>query len=255
MKKNEIYVIKLWSNVLLDHWGVDRNVIENVVYAINYLKSIDIKVIIVSSWAVALWMKKLWKRIIKWLDFIESEQVFSSVWQTGLINIYSEYFSKYWIEVSQALLTRKDFLDWERYECMKKVLVSSLWELIIPIINENDVLSQEELTFSDNDELSALVAKMVWASKLIILSNIDWLLDDFPNWNLIKEVNIIDKNILSMVWDEKSSCWKWWMKSKLLIAKQMMDLWINMHLANWKKKWVIEKISNSEQEWTLFIKK
>lgn len=252
--KNEIYVIKLWSNVLLDHWGVDKHVIENVVYGVNYLKSINIKVIIVSSWAVALWMKKLWKRIINPLNFIESEQIFSSIWQTSLMNIYSEYFNKYSIEVSQALLTRKDFLDGDRYESMKNVLVSSLWEKIIPIINENDVLSQEELNFSDNDELSALVAKMVWASKLIILSNIDWLLDNFPNWNIIWEVNNIDKNILSMVWNEKSSHWKWWMNSKLIIANDMMNLWIKMYLANGKKKWIIEKIANWENVGTLFIK-
>jgi glutamate 5-kinase len=77
------------------------------------------------------------------------------------MDVYISYFGKYNIKVSQALLTRRDFQDRERYNSMKKVMLSSLELRIIPIINENDVLSQEELDFSDNDELSALIAAMI----------------------------------------------------------------------------------------------
>jgi glutamate 5-kinase len=77
------------------------------------------------------------------------------------MDVYISYFGKYNIKVSQALLTRRDFQDRERYNSMKKVMLSSLELQIIPIINENDVLSQEELDFSDNDELSALIAAMI----------------------------------------------------------------------------------------------
>jgi len=76
------------------------------------------------------------------------------------MNTYQNYFNFFDIRVSQALLTRKDFSDRLRYNSMKNVLLKSLEHGILPIINENDVLSQEELDFSDNDELSAMVAAM-----------------------------------------------------------------------------------------------
>ena len=247
-----IYVIKLWSNVLLDDNWIDDEVIRNVVFWVNYLKTKWIKVIIVSSGAVALWRKKIWKNAIKWLNNIESEQIFSSLWQHILINKYQDYFDKYEIKVSQALLTRKDFSDRERYNSMKRVLLTSLNQWIVPIINENDVLSQDELDFSDNDELSALISAMVWSNKLIILSNIDWLYDSFPSWNLLKEINNIDEDIFLMVSKNKSTFWKWWMESKLKTAKLVMDLWINMYLANGKINWNIERIWNNKNPWTLF---
>ncbi len=249
---NNIYVIKLWSNVILDENWVNANVMTNLAREVDLLQKAWRKVLIVSSGAIWLWKKNLWQNTIKWLTTIEAGQVFSSIWQATLMDVYISYFAKYNIKVSQALLTRRDFQDRERYNSMKKVMLSSLELRIIPIINENDVLSQEELDFSDNDELSALIAAMIWANNLIILSNIDWLYDKYPWWNLIKEVNKIDESILKMVWKDKSSMWKWWMESKLKIAKMMMDLWIKMYLANWKQKDIIKKISKWENPGTLF---
>jgi len=252
MENKNIYVIKLWSNVLLNDLWIDKKIISNVVLWVNYLRKKWDYVIIVSSWAVASWKRKVWLQTIKWLSEIESWQVFSSLWQVTLMNIYQDFFDFFWINVSQALLTRKDFSDIERYNSMKKVLLKSLELWVVPIINENDVLSQEELDFSDNDELSALIAAMLWAEKLLILSNIDWLYDSFPGWNLIKQVDTIDETIFSMVWIVKSSYGKWWMESKLKTAKMVMDLWIEMYLANWKIEWIIEKIWDGENPWTLF---
>lgn len=252
MKSSDIYVIKLWSNVLLDDSWIDKKVISNLVSWIQYLKKKWCYVIVVSSGAVALWKKKINQTNIKWLTNIEGEQIFSSMWQVWLMNIYQNFFDFFEIKVSQALLTRKDFSDRDRYNSMKKVLLKSMELGIVPIINENDVLSPEELDFSDNDELSALIAAMVWADNLIILSNIDWLYDSFPNWNLIKNINEINDEVFSMVWDTKSSLWKWWMESKLKTASLVMDLWIKMYLANWKKTWIIEEIWDKKNPWTIF---
>ena len=249
---NNIYIIKLWSNVLLWKDWIDLEVIENITKSINFLLLKNIKVVIVSSWAVALWKTKLWIKKFSWLDILEAEQVFSSIWQVELINTYQTYFNKYNLKVSQALLTRKDFADRSSYNSMKKVLLSSLKKWIIPIINENDVLSQEELDFSDNDELALLLWAMLWVEKLIILSNINWLLDNFPNWNIIKKISKIDEKIKKMVCINKSSSWKWWMDSKLKIWQQSLDLSIEMYLANWKNKEVIIDIYNWKNPWTLF---
>ncbi len=248
----EIYVIKIWSNVLLSNNWIDEDIINNIAHQVSLLKNNWINVLLVSSWAVAMWKKKMWTNTIKWLTKDECWQIFSSIWQTRLMDTYTKYFDKYDIIISQALLTRRDFSDRERYNSIKKVLFTSLELWIVPIINENDVLSVEELDFSDNDELWALLAAMIWADKLIILSNIDWLYDSFPNWNLIKKVEKIDKSILSMVWVDKSSMWKGWMESKLKTAKMMMELWIKMYIANWKNKDTIEKIYNNSNPWTQF---
>jgi len=250
--KDNIYVIKLWSNVLLDDWGINELVVSNVVKSVNFLVENWIKVLIVSSWSVALWKKNIWLTKINWLSNIEWEQIFSSLWQVSLINFYQNYFNKFNINVSQALLTRKDFSDRKRYNSMKNVLLKSLELGVIPIINENDVLSQEELDFSDNDELSALLAAMIWADKLIILSTIDGLYDKFPWWKLLKEVNEINDETYSMVWEVKSSLWKWWMASKLNTAWLLLDLWIDLYLWNWKKEDTIKNIFLWNNPGTLF---
>lgn len=250
--KNNTYVIKIWSNVLVSQEWANENIIINLVNEVQTLIKSWSKVVIVSSWAVALWKKKIWLENLKWFTKAESGQIFSSIWQLNLMNIYNKHFEKHWLKISQALLTRRDFSERDRYNSMKKVLFSSLELWVIPIINENDVLSPEELDFSDNDELSALIAAMVWAENLIILSNIDWLYDKFPWWNLIKKITKIDEEIFSMVWKDKSSMWTWWMESKLKTAKIMMDLWIKMHLANWKKENVIKNILFWNHPWTVF---
>ncbi|MFA5916664.1 MAG: glutamate 5-kinase [Candidatus Gracilibacteria bacterium] len=249
---NNIYVIKLGSNVILDENGVNESVMTNLAREVDLLQKAGRKVLIVSSGAIGLGKKNLGQNIIKGLTTIEAGQVFSSIGQATLMDVYISYFGKYNIKVSQALLTRRDFQDRERYNSMKKVMLSSLELQIIPIINENDVLSQEELDFSDNDELSALIAAMIGANNLIILSNIDGLYDKYPGGNIIKEVNTIDQNILRMVGKDKSTMGKGGMESKLKIAKMMMDLGIKMYLANGKQEDIITKIIKGENPGTLF---
>ena len=97
----------------------------------------------------------------------------ASIGQPLLMKQYGDLFLLEGITISQLLLTRGDFALRESYKSVKEVLTHSLSLNIVPIINENDVLSPEELDFSDNDQLSALVAGMMNAQKLIILSNVD----------------------------------------------------------------------------------
>ncbi|NDK07906.1 glutamate 5-kinase [Candidatus Gracilibacteria bacterium] len=248
----EIYVIKIGSNVLLGENGIDEEIINNLALKVSKLKNNGIKVVLVSSGAVAMGKKKMGTNTIKGLTKDECGQIFSSIGQTRLMDTYTRYFDKYDIIISQALLTRRDFSDRERYNSIKKVLFTSLELGIVPIINENDVLSVEELDFSDNDELGALLAAMIGADKLIILSNINGLYDSFPNGNLIKKVEKIDKSILSMVGVDKSSMGKGGMESKLKTAKMMMDLGIKMYIANGKNKDTIEKIYNNSNPGTVF---
>lgn len=252
--KKDIYVLKLGSNILLKNWKIDENVIKHITKTIFNLKQQNIDTIIVSSWAVALGRNYLWIDLINWLTKIESSQVFASVWQPILMEYYKYYLAFNTLKVSQVLLTRRDFSIKENYNSIKKVLFSSLSSNIIPIINENDVITPEELDFSDNDQLAVLVSGMIGASKIIILSNVNWLYNNHPDnwWVLVKLIDKIDENIINMASDKKSTYWKWGMLSKIKTAKMAMDLWIDMYIINWKKNWLIEKLVNWENPWTLF---
>lgn len=245
-------VIKIWSNILTWDNGLDLTTLERLVEHISEFQHAGNSVLLVSSWAVAMGKKILGMEHIKWMTETECGQLFSSVWQVSLVEVYKHLFHAQDLHISQALLTRRDFSDRERYNSMKRVLMTSLTLGIIPIINENDVLTPEELDFSDNDELASLVSAMVHADMLIILSNIDGLYDVYPGWNLMKHVDSIDENILGMVSKEKSSFWKGWMESKLKTGKLMIDLWIRLYIANGKHPDTLRQIFSWENPGTLF---
>lgn len=259
LKKDDVVVIKLWSNILMSEKlrnGVNEKIIENISNKVKMFMEKWIRVVLVSSWAVWLWKDFLWINEKKWISNLEFSQICSSIWQPILMKKYQEYFDKNSLKLSQVLLTRRDFENIENFNSMKNVIFKTLNLWIIPIINENDVLTQEELNFSDNDQLSAYVAKMINAKCFIILSNIDWLLDFSENWNwwIIRNVNKIDEKILSMVKTEKSSFWKWWMLSKIETAEFIMDLWITMFLWNWKKDDILDWLFSENFDWTIFQK-
>jgi len=238
--------------VILGDHGVDQVFLANLAVSVWKAKESGKQIIIVSSWAVGLGKKILRHNTIKWLAKTESGQIFSSVGQTSLMQHYIQFFSPLGITVSQALLTRKDFVDREGYLNMKQVLLRSLEMGIVPIINENDVLSQEELDFSDNDQLGALITGMVGGKALILLSNIDGLYDRFPWGNLIKEVSEITPETFEMACEVKSTFGTWGMASKLTTAKLLLDLGIDMYLANGKNPSSLQEIFAWKNPWTLF---
>lgn len=252
--KKEIYVLKLWSNILLGGWGIDQEVLHHISNTIFNLKKKGIDTVVISSWAVALGRNYFWTDFISWLTETETLQVFASVWQPLLMEEYKKYLSEYNIKISQLLLTRRDFSIMENYNSIKKVIFGLLALGIIPIINENDVITPEELDFSDNDQLAVLVSWMLWANKMIVLSNVHWLYNKHPDdwWVLLKYVNTINENIMSMVSNKQSTYWKWGMLSKVKTAKIAMDLWIDMYIVNWKLPWLVEKIVLWKNPWTIF---
>lgn len=101
-----------------------------------------------------------------------TNQITASIGQPFLMKVYQEIFSQYDMTVSQALLTRFDFSNKDTYASIQSVLQKQCELGIIPIINENDVVANDEIIFSDNDQLAAFVAIMLGAGKLILLSNI-----------------------------------------------------------------------------------
>lgn len=111
---------------------------------------------------------------------LKGKQAAAAVGQSLLIQLYAEQFAKYGITTAQVLLTRTDFSNKERYKNAFATFSELLERSILPIINENDTVSVTELTFGDNDMLSALVSGLVHADQLIILTDINGFYDDNP---------------------------------------------------------------------------
>jgi glutamate 5-kinase len=194
-------VIKLGTNVLTagtDHLHRPRMV--ELVRQIAEARASGVEIVLVSSGAVAAGRERLQfppKR--KDLPF---KQLLAAVGQSRLMHIYEQIFDLYSIPVAQTLLTREDLHDRHRYLNARNTILACLLHGVLPIINENDVVAVDEIRVGDNDTLSALVANLVDADLLLILSDIDGLYSADPRRDssatLIPEVRAIDDTIYAL---------------------------------------------------------
>ncbi|RXI99598.1 glutamate 5-kinase [Anaerobacillus alkaliphilus] len=181
MSKQRI-VVKIGSSSLTNNkGGLCREKLIEHANALARLKQLGHEVILISSGAVAAGFTKLGypSRPVT----IAGKQAAAAVGQGLLMQGYEEAFSQHSIVVAQLLLTRNDFLSQEQYSNAYAVLTELLARGVIPIINENDSTSVEELTFGDNDMLSALVSGLIHADFLAILTDINGLYDEDPRKN------------------------------------------------------------------------
>ena len=142
------------------------------------LHKTGVEVILVSSGAVASGRSEV--HSAKKLDSVDQRQLFSAVGQAKLINRYYELFREHGIPVGQVLTMKENFATRRHYLNQKNCMTVMLENGVIPIVNENDTISVSELMFTDNDELSGLIASMMDAQALIILSNIDGIYNGSP---------------------------------------------------------------------------
>ena len=181
MKKKRI-VVKIGSSSLTNDKGeIDQEKLHDHVCALAALRQANHEVILVSSGAVAAGFARLGysSRPVT----IKGKQAAAAVGQSLLIQSYIEKFSEFNLIPAQILLTRNDFSNRERYRNAFATMMELLERGILPIINENDTVAVEELTFGDNDMLSALVSGFVHADQLIILTDINGLYDANPRVN------------------------------------------------------------------------
>lgn len=164
------YVIKIGSALLTnDGRGLDHAAIQGWVEQIVELRGLGIEVVLVSSGAVAEGMKRLgWK---KRPVAVHELQATAAVGQMGLIQAYESYFQRHRIHTAQILLTHEDLADRERYLNARGTLRTLLGLGVIPVINENDTVATEEIKLGDNDTLGALVAVLIEADLLVILTD------------------------------------------------------------------------------------
>jgi glutamate 5-kinase len=186
MKNNKFsikrLVVKIGTSVLVDeNKKISTNKIKAIARQVRAIKAMDIDVIIVSSGAIACGMETV--GLTKKPKEIAKKQALASVGQVLLMKMYRENFEKESMKVGQILLTHEDIKN--RVRCINLMnTLDTLIEMgIVPVINENDALSFTEIKFGDNDNLSALIAQIVDADLLLLLSDVEGLFDCDPNEN------------------------------------------------------------------------
>ena len=173
-------VIKVGSNVLTRSNGkLDVTRMSAIVDQIAWLRQHDYEVILVSSGAVACGRSEL--HIEEKLDSVEQRQLFSAMGQAKLIGLYYDLFREHNIHVGQVLTMKENFGAGEQYDNQRACISVMLENGVLPIVNENDTVSVSELMFTDNDELSGLMAQMMQAEELILLTNVDGIYNGSPN--------------------------------------------------------------------------
>lgn len=228
--------IKIGSNVLTRADGtLDVTRMSALVDQIAELRKMGIEVILVSSGAVASGRSEI--HPAKKLDSVDQRQLFSAVGQAKLINRYYELFREHGIPVGQVLTMKENFSTRRHYLNQKNCMTVMLENGVIPIVNENDTISVSELMFTDNDELSGLIASMMDTQTLIILSNIDGIYNGSPSdpsSSVIREIEQ-DKDLTSYIQTSKSSFGRGGMLTKTNIARKVADEGISVIIANGKR--------------------
>ena len=218
-------VVKIGSSSLTTKQEIDLNKLQDHVHAIAQLKQQGHEVIVVSSGAVAAGFKKLGypSRPVT----IKGKQAAAAIGQSTLIQHYTEAFEQFKMPVAQILLTKDVFTHKKRYQNAFATLSELLERHVIPIINENDTVSIDELSFGDNDMLSSLVAAHLQADYLILLTDIDGLYTANPMTNKdavkIEIVEDISPALFEMATGSSSKVGTGGMESKLHAAKYAME--------------------------------
>lgn len=249
-------VIKIGSNVLSDENGaVNRAVLQSIAEQVNSLMKKNKQVILVSSGAGICGVGAInkWSR----RGDMNYKQALCAIGQVELMMAYKEDFAAYDIHVGQMLLTREDFDDPHRTLNIRNALFTLVDEGVVPIINENDSVSVDEIKIGDNDTLSAKTANLWNADLLIILSDIDGVFDKDPksgeDARLIEEAGDIDQLLENISIGEKSSFGTGGIATKIEAARLVNRYGIPMALLNGKKEGIIRKAKTGEETGTLFI--
>ena len=240
-------LIKIGSNVLTLSTGLpDVQRIEHIVLQVAELKKQGYQLILVSSGAVAAGKSVLKKGMNK---AIINPQVLAAVGQVQLIGIYNDFFQKQRLLCSQVMVTKDDFRTRQHYLNMRNCLEALLASDVVPIINENDTISITDLMFSDNDELSGLVAVMMDVESLLMLSDVDGIFTKHPSEPdavLIPEYIPAEVNLDEHLAKTKSETGRGGMKSKAKTAMKIAALGVDVYIGNGETDQVISKLLKRE---------
>ncbi len=240
--------IKVGSNVLTNSNGsLNYETINHIVEQIVTLRSRGIDIILVSSGAVAAGRSEV--TLSKKTGPVNAKQVWSAIGQVKLMSTYSELFKRHDIYCAQVLTTKENFSDRRHYLNMQNSISAMLDNNILPIVNENDTISVTELMFTDNDELSGLMASMMQCEALFILSNIDGVYTGNPADEGTELIPIIDENTKKLeeyIAPTKSGFGRGGMITKCKISRKISQQGIDVFIANGTRAGIIGKIIDGE---------
>jgi len=227
-------VIKVGSNVLTrDDGMLNITRMAHIVEQITQLRKEGVQVILVTSGAVAAGRAEV--EPMKKLDPVSSRQLWSAVGQVKLINRYAELFQERGVICAQVLTTKENFGDRLHYLNMRNCMQTLLENEVVPIVNENDTISVTELMFTDNDELSGLIASMMDMEALVILSNVDGVYTaapDQPGSKLIRTIHPNRNTDGISISAKKSNFGRGGMLTKYNIAAKIAGQGISVFIAN-----------------------
>lgn len=225
--------IKIGSNVLTRPDGtLDIERMSALVDQMAYLYKQGIEMVLISSGAVASGRSVM--AMNKKLDLVDQRQLYSAVGQAKLINHYWDLFGKHHITVGQVLTMKENFGSRRHYLNQRNCMQVMLDNGVLPIVNENDTVSVQELMFTDNDELSGLIASMMDMQALIILSNVDGIYNGVPtdpSSSVIAEIHE-GQDISDFIQDSKSTFGRGGMWTKTSIAQKIAAQAVDVFIAN-----------------------
>lgn len=253
--KYQNIIIKVGTSTLTTASGeLNQTRIKSIVAQIAELTRSGFRVLLVSSGAVGAGMGVM--GLSKKPTELASKQALAAVGQVALMGLYERLFWAYDIKIAQLLLTRDDFANRARFLSAREVCARLLESNVLPIINENDPVVYDELKVGDNDTLSALVAGLIDASMVIILSDIDGLYDKNPNKfkdaKLISEVENITQNIRDMAGGAGTNLGTGGMTTKINAAAMATSYGADLIIANGASEKILIQIANGARVGTKF---
>ena len=256
VEKAQRIVVKVGTSTLTHSTGkLNLEHIEHLVRQLTDLRYQGKEVELVSSGAIGAGMGKM--NLDKRPKTIPEKQAVAAIGQGILMQLYEKLFSEYGQTVAQLLLTKSDMDDRRRFLNARNTLVTLLQLGVIPIINENDTVAVEEIRFGDNDTLAALVATLVDADLLILLSDIDGLYTadprKHPDAELIGVVPAIDASVEGAAGDVGSKFGSGGMATKIGAAKIATNAGIPMLIANGAEDGIVRRLIHGESLGTLFL--
>ncbi|MEI7421000.1 MAG: glutamate 5-kinase [Prolixibacteraceae bacterium] len=243
-------VVKVGSNVLTREDGMlNISRMAHIVEQIAQLKKEGVQVILVTSGAVAAGRAEV--EPLRKLDPVSSRQLWSAVGQVKLINRYADLFQEQGVTCAQVLTTKENFGDRLHYLNMRNCIQTLLENDVVPVVNENDTISVTELMFTDNDELSGLIASMMDMEALILLSNVDGVYTASPEQEGSKLIRTIHQNRSTEginISTKKSNFGRGGMLTKYHIAAKLAGQGISVFIANGFRENILNKILKGDTE-------
>ena len=250
-------VVKIGSGIVTRAKGPRHTFFRDIAATIAHLQSQGHEIVLVSSGAIACGMDLLRLKVKP--DKLSKKQAVAAIGQPRLMNLYSAAFAKKKLTVAQILLTRENIVNRNQFFTARHALNELLAVGHVPIINENDSVAVEEIKFGDNDQLSAMVAHLVHADTLIILTDIDGLYDADPKTHRdaarIPVVKSINAKLMGLAKGTRSAKSTGGMLTKLKAAQIATRYGIGTWIVKGEDPRVIASLVNGRAEGTYFVPK